>query len=403
MRFWMCVWVCAVSAVASGRAAEPLASGASGEVRALWVTRWDYRSPADVRRVLDECASLGVTDVMWQVRGQFDAMYRSEIEPWARDLFTDDPSKRDPGFDPLEQAVAVAHARGLRLHAWVNVYPMWKGKTPPSDPRHALNASPAWRLHDRAGKPQPFNDHYVVANPTDPAVKDRIVAVCRDIVSRYEVNGLHLDYVRFVSDTLEKEALYPGDAATLGRFTAARPGGDVESAPGREAFRAWIRDEITALVRRLRDEAVSARPGVVLTAAVWRRPDLGRDTYLQDGAAWLRDGLLDRAFPMIYTADNARYESDLNSWLDAAPGRPITPGIGIYTHDKRETVGEQVARGAAADGWAIFGYSSMFESVDPQQDHAPAAVAARAMRREAVAALLASERRPGPAPSPGAR
>ena len=95
------------------------------EVRGIWVTRWDFRSPEDVRRVVADAASIGVTDVFWQVRGQGDSYYRSRIEPWGEELFRDDRSRTDPGFDPLALAVQEAHRRGVRIHAWFNVMPMW--------------------------------------------------------------------------------------------------------------------------------------------------------------------------------------------------------------------------------------------------------------------------------------
>ena len=109
---------------ASGRAPaeEPLRAP---EVRAIWVTRWDYRSAADVRTILGNCRSLGLNRVYFQVRGRSDAFYRSNLEPWAEEL-----GGRDPGFDPLAVAIAEARKQDLELHAWANVLAGWKGRSP---------------------------------------------------------------------------------------------------------------------------------------------------------------------------------------------------------------------------------------------------------------------------------
>jgi len=372
---------------------------ADGAFRAIWVTRWDYRTEADVRRVIIDAASLGMTDVMWQVRGQADALYKSELEPWSEELFRDLPAgAKDPGFDPLTVAVAEAHSHGLRLHAWVNVMPLWKGKTPPRSPKHPYKTHPEWRLRDGAGNEQALNDHYVIVNPLMPEVQDHIVAVCRDIVTRYDVDGVHMDYIRFVSDTMKQPAAFPGDAgsiklfaASLGREVKTGKNGALVEAADIAAFQTFKRDSITRLVRRIRTEAVLARPGVQFTAAVWRTPELARETYLQDAAAWLRDGVLDRAMPMIYTADDAQFESDAKAWIAAAPGRPITPGVASYMQKPDQTP-RQITRSKelGAQGVAVFAYASLFESVDPNQDKRPADVTLRAQRRVALDAYLAT-------------
>lgn len=368
--------------------------GAAESFRGIWINRWDYRTPADVKRAIEEVASLGVTDVFWQVRGQADAFYRSELEPWGRELFRDLPANAtDPGFDPLELAVREAHARGLRLHAWFNVMPMWKGKEPPTDSRHMFHTHPLWRLYDAKGVPQALNDHYIIVNPIYPEVQDHIVRVARDIMTRYSVDGLHLDYVRFVSDTMKDAAAYPGDERSIELFKQATGRAGVASKDDRQAYRAFIRRRITDLVRRLKSEAVAARPGALLSAAVWRRPELAAEQQLQDAVAWLKEGVLDRALPMIYQDDDKQYESDLGAWV-AAVGKEntprLTPGIGNYKHNTPAQTGRQATIGCrlGVPTYAVYAYASLFESVDPTQSKIPKEVELRAARRRALAEYI---------------
>src|SRR5690606_20094903 len=79
----LCLLTCA-AVVWTPPAAAAAQSG--DRMRALWITRWDYRSADDVRKAIENAAWLGTTDVIWQVRGQGDAFYRSELEPWGHEL-----------------------------------------------------------------------------------------------------------------------------------------------------------------------------------------------------------------------------------------------------------------------------------------------------------------------------
>lgn len=355
-------------------------------MRGIWVTRWDYRTAVDVEKAIDDAAATGFTDVFWQVRGQADAYYRSSLEPWGEDLFRDRPNATDPGFDPLAVAVARAKQRGVRLHAWVNVYPLWKGKGQPKDSRHAFLRRPDWRLVDDRNEPQPQTDQYVVANPTDPTVQAHIAAVCRDIVSRYAVDGLHLDYVRFVNDGLPEGRIYPADAASIARFYDATGRRSLTSIEDKAAHAAWVRGEITTLVDRIRRDTKRIRPQLELSAAVWRTPTLAKEAVLQDSEAWLRDGTVDRVLPMIYTESNADYVRDLKLWVDAARGKPVTPGIGAYKHQATQTL-EQIRLSQPADGYCLFAYATIFESANPFEKKDATSVAMREARRRALEAV----------------
>ncbi len=89
-----------------------LAAAQEAELRALWVMRWDYRTPADVRQIVRKAAQYHFNAILFQVRGNGTVCYRSDIEPWAEEF-----GGQDPGWDPLQTAIAEAHEAGLTLHA----------------------------------------------------------------------------------------------------------------------------------------------------------------------------------------------------------------------------------------------------------------------------------------------
>lgn len=367
-----------------------------GPMRGLWVTRWDYRTPAEVTEAIDRAASLGVTDIFWQVRGQADAFYRSPFEPWGEELLTALPAGvTDPGYDPLELALAQAHARGLRLHAWVNVMPLWKGAKPPKSRDHPYYTHPEWRLIDQNGTAQPLNEHYVIVNPVLDEVQDYLARIVADLVDRYTIDGVHLDYIRFVSETMDDGKTYPGDARSMRLFESASGRSGVLTEDDRRAFRAWKRNRITDLVRRI-GESVDRKPGLLYSAAVWRDPIIGQVQYLQDAALWLRDGTIDAAFPMIYTVNDTQFRDDWQAWRQAASGGRIVPGLGIYLHDDPAASIRQIRIASSPDGYALFAYASVFDSANPLESMTPEAKAKRRVRRAGIEDYI--RQNPGPRP-----
>ncbi|MCI0343557.1 MAG: family 10 glycosylhydrolase [Planctomycetales bacterium] len=322
------------------------------EVRAVWVTRWDTATAADVREAIRNVRALRCNVALFQVRGAADAFYRSDLEPWAEEL-----GGEDPGYDPLAVACDEAHAAGVALHAYMNTMPAWRGTRPPRSPRHLWNAHRDWIAWGKDGKTQALSDKdYVVLNPSHPEARRHLVAVYRDVARRYPVAGIHLDYVRYLS---------PGfsyDPVSLGRFRA-ETGKEPGEAP--EAWARWRRDVLTSLVGEIAAACRAARPGVLVSAAVWRNPRRGRDDVLQDWPAWLEEGLLDWAFPMIYTKDEKAFRDDLLQCRAAVSRGLLLPGLGAYQHeaDPALTLAQiAAAREAGFPGFSLFAYGTFFPS-----------------------------------------
>ncbi len=359
-------------APAGRRPPRPLPS----PMRAIWVARYHYRTPEDVRRIMARCAALGANTVLWQVRGEGTVAYPSRLEPWSREF-----DFRDPGYDPLALAVSEAHRRGLRIEAWVNVMPGWRGRTPPPVKRQLYHAHPDWFVADARGRRQPLGDFYVILNPCRPEVRRHIANVVTEIVANYDVDGVHLDYVRFAWDGIPNaRARFPRDAQTLGlyrRETGRTPDEDPA------AWDAWRADQVTRTVAEVRQAVRRTRPGATLTAAVWNDPDEGYRDYLQNGPAWLRGGLVDALLPMAYSERLAAFVADIEAYRSAAPGRRIVPGVGVYKLDSAAGLEAQLAACARWGGdWALFSYDALFPTGrDPN-----AYDAVQDLRRRAVAA-----------------
>jgi uncharacterized lipoprotein YddW (UPF0748 family) len=354
--------------------------------RAIWVTRFDYKTRDDVERIVQNCKEAGFNTILFQVRGNATAFYRSSFEPWAEQL-----DGVDPGFDPLQTAIEAAHGRGMRLAAWMNVMPAWWGTTPPKDPEQVVNAHPDWLWYDQKGVRQPFSKKfYVSLNPCLPEVRRYLVSVMRDVVARYSIDELHLDYIRFPNEQPpgepDRSGLdYPRDARTVGLFqaeTGKKPTEDVA------AWNAWRTEQVTILVREIRHMMRETRPRVELSAAVGAVPQNALSHH-QDAQTWLAENLIDVVYPMNYTRDLTVFSERVANWQKIAAGRYVVMGVSLEPGDM-DIAGEELDTAMRAfNGFSVYAYSSMFDSANSSiasQDEATRFQ--RQQRRRAISPIL---------------
>jgi uncharacterized lipoprotein YddW (UPF0748 family) len=327
----------------------------AGLDRAIWVTRHDWRTAADVERVVHDCADAGFAAVLFQVRGNGTVLFDSRFEPWSEQF-----GFRHPGFDPLATAVAAAHARGLQLHAWVNAIPGWRGNAPPADPRQLWNARPDWFLADRHGQRQALaRGGYLCLNPCLPEVREHLVALCRELATRYRVDGIHLDYIRFVDRDQKGGAVYPTNARSVA-LCRRETGKDALLEPA--ALERWKTECVTRLVAAIRSELRRTRPELPLTAAVIADPARALADSNQDWPRWAEQRLVDALLPMNYSADDAEFRARAGREVDAGGAVAVIVGVGAYRHeDPAQTVRQlDAAHAAGASGTAVFAYASVF-------------------------------------------
>src|SRR5829696_3816977 len=177
------------------------------EARALWVTRFDYESEQKIARIMEIAARAHFNIVYFQARAASDAYYRSTIEPCAAILCG--KLGGTPTYDPLEVAVREGHRRGLQVHAYLNaltaraagIEGQCRSISEPDsgNPRHMLLEHPEWIMSESSGRllPCPNSEEYVWVSPSFPEVRTRLARVAADIARRYDVDGIHLDRIRY--------------------------------------------------------------------------------------------------------------------------------------------------------------------------------------------------------------
>ncbi len=376
------------------------------EVRGLWVVRSSMTSEAEVLAMVDNAASAGFNTLIVQVRGRADAFYRSSLEPRAETLTGPD------GFDPLALAVAEGHRRGLAVHAWVNTHLVWGPAPNPRSPEHLVNARPDWLGVPRALAEELFtlapNDpRYVDAlrryadrnrgtvegiytSPSHPEVQARVHEVWMDLLGRYDLDGIHFDYIRFPSGDFDYSrgglerfrawvaagnsgavggGLVPGSAGVPERFsTAGEALAFVDAHP--QAWADFRREQITGLVRRIYHDVKARRPEVVVSAAVIADADDAFRHRFQDWPGWLAEGILDIAVPMAYTPDNARFDRQIAEARSAAGVRErVWAGVGAYLNGLEGTLDKiDLARAHGAGGVVLFSYDWAVETAPGEDD-----------------------------------
>jgi uncharacterized lipoprotein YddW (UPF0748 family) len=194
--------------------------------------RTTLTSPESIRAMIREAESAGFNTLMVQVRGRGDAFYRSTVEPRAESL-AGEPSE----FDPLALVLEEAHARGMSVHAWVNTFLVWGSGALPVDRSHLVRARPDLlavpRALSRSLRDIPASDPRYVnallrnaranartveglyASPSHPDVQEWVLAVWKDLVERYPVDGMHFDYLRYPAGD------YDYSDATVAAFRAS--------------------------------------------------------------------------------------------------------------------------------------------------------------------------------------
>jgi uncharacterized lipoprotein YddW (UPF0748 family) len=345
--------------------------------RAIWIVRTDLVDPHRLSTAIDWAANTGFTDLFLQVRGRGDAFYRSALVPRAEQLGGSDR-------DPLAEALAAAHARGMRVHAWVNVGIAWSGKKRPSLHAHVARAHTDWFVWMATRGHAPRNmleigpnellkndvEGYFL-NPAHPEVGPHLEAVVRELVSAYDLDGIHFDYARLPRrvrslDPLSRTSFRAAggvDPLTLADPKAARHHyGDVEAARLGGLWEDWSEAQVTALITRLSGAARAARPGIMVSAAVYPDPAKARAELSQAWDRWLADRVIDVAVPMCYAADSDIARTDLAVAREATGGR-LWAGIGVYNKPLGEAMaGAELARQLGYEGVSIFSYSAAREA-----------------------------------------
>jgi len=373
-----------------------LAQTDNEEFRSTWVITWEHISggssvaenQARVREIMDNHVDANMNAVLWQARQSGTAYYNSSYEPWGYYA-----GSSDPGYDPLEYAIEQAHLRGLELHAWFNTFQSAStvAGTPSSE-------HPEWVCRDQSNIAMPS---YRALSPGLSEVREYLVNVAMEIVNNYDIDGLHLDYVRWNEHSdlaLNRQAPDPvkeisaldqiPDEQLMETLLDPQSGRylyDVEhpysggTPAGYSSWAEFWRSSVTTFVHALHDSVQSQKPWVRLSVAALGKYNWsgwnGYDVVYQDAALWFNQGYIDQLTPMHYhwTTSAGFYDmlsgGGIYSWGDyiqpgVDAGRLYSVGPGSYILDQNNVWTRHAAIVATSrtvswvDGFQFFSYGS---------------------------------------------
>ena len=269
---------------------------------------------------LDELQKDGVNVIIFQVRPECDALYESSIEPWSRFLTGQQGKAPSPYWDPLSWMIDQCHKRGMELHAWINPY---RARTK-STTVLATN-------HIKIRKPQNCfeYDGLTILNPGIAENRDYICAVARDIVTRYDVDGIHMDDYFYPYPAAGQQI--PDDAQYRQNSNGIKDRGD------------WRRYNVNLFIEQFYKTIHEAKPWVKVGISPFgiyrnkRSSSIGSNTnglqnyddLYADILLWVNNGWLDYCVPQIYWEIGnkaADYDTLIRWWNQYAGNRPLVIG-----------------------------------------------------------------------------
>lgn len=281
------------------------------EVRTIFVNAWDVgcRSAAEIDQLVADAHYCNANTIVAQMRRRGDTFYPSS-EPWASGI--------QSGFDALAYLVQKCHSTSPRLdvQAWFVVWPIASVSQVPSNPNHPYNKYRQYLTKTDTGATDIAGDYWF--DPGNPHAEQYTYGIIMDVVNRYDVDGINLDYIRFGY----KNAGYNDES--VARFNAAH---GLTGQPDMDngAWCDWRRQQVANFVRKCYANAIAVKPNIKVTADVFcSTPAPTTDSiwtataaymnYFQDWRAWMQEGILDLADPMSYFDCVGDYANHFGYW-----------------------------------------------------------------------------------------
>ena len=292
------------------------------EVRAVWLTTnygldWPINKMSaeaqqrELISLLDNLKQNNFNTVMFQVRAKGEVFYRSKIEPMASIIISQGIGS--PMYDPLAFAVKECHKRGLECHAWLVTYPLGKDK-------HVRSLGANSVTKKKPSIVKKYKGEWFL-DPGNPDTDEYLLSFVKEIVTNYDVDGIHFDYIRYPDNT----GKFP-DASTYRIYGKGK------------SLQEWRRDNISRFVTKTYDWIKSQKKWVqVSSSPLGRYRTLGGvgsgwtalETVFQDAGKWMKMGKHDALYPMMYYKEHLFYPF-VDDWILNGNNRIVVPGLGAY-------------------------------------------------------------------------
>jgi len=338
--------------------------------------------PDSIPKIIELATELDITDLYIQVVVAGYAYYHSKILPRSQYL----SKVSSPEYDPLASFIKIAHNRSIRIHAWVNVFLVWSLPKPPDSLRHILYTHPEWfvkNIHQRSMSEYSYQEwkglglEGLYLDPGHQEVQRHLVKVCTEIVTKYPVNGIHFDFIRYpgilwgIAEE-DKSAIFVGpEADTLKWLNLVRY-------PGLPFYYRWMvwhywqlnREKeimINQTVQNIANmvKGCAIKKDCAVSAAVFANPSLGRYRFAQNWLGW--EGSIDFPIIMSYTRNIGLFLDFLNYTL--IHNQDAVFGIGLLWPDMESVAAleRELTSCHSGAGICYFDFTNIDTMVDLQK------------------------------------
>lgn len=293
---------------------------AKKEIRAAWITtvgNYDWPTTkgnaeaqkAELTGILNRCHLFNFNAAILQIRPVADAFYPSQLEPWS--VYLTGTQGQDPGYDPLKFAIEESHKRGMEFHAWLNPYRIGSTSAVLSA-NHPAIKNPSWVVEYK-------NVRYF--NPGMPEVRAHLIAVVKDIVTRYDVDAIHFDDYFYPDGS--KSAVNPFEFDDQVAFNKYANGTDIHT---------WRADNVNLMVSEVSAAVKNIKPRVLFGISPAGRRENSLNLYA-DPFVWMDNKWIDYLAPQIYWEFGhsvADFGTLASFWNSNARNIPVVIGIAAY-------------------------------------------------------------------------
>jgi uncharacterized lipoprotein YddW (UPF0748 family) len=336
---------------------------AQPEIRAMWLDRGTIvkaGNEVELAKIFDKLAKAGINTIFLETVNASYPIYPSQVAPQQNPLIRD--------WDPLESAVKLAHARGMELHAWVWVFAAGNNRhneiinVSPDYLGPVLAANPDWANYDNRGNIIPIGQTKPFLDPANPQVREYLTKLYTEIVTRYQVDGIHLDYIRYpFQDSLVGRSYGYGKAARE-QFKQQTGIDPLDISPSqRDLWQQWTAfrtQKVDSFVAELSQTLRQKRNTLILSVAVFPLPEYERvEKIQQHWEVWARRGDIDLIVPMTYALDTPRFQGLAQPWITSTKlgATLLVPGIRLKSLPTMGAFDQlQLLRDLPVNGYALF-------------------------------------------------
>ena len=322
-------------------------TASADEFRGLWVDAFGsgFLSSNEVSQLVADCKNYNFNAVVVEMRRRGDAFYVPHAP-------NQDPKTTAiaSNFDALGELIKQCHQSNPRIevHCWAVANLIWSGTSAPTQAGHVYNTHPEY-LTKTSGGSTSFSEGYFL-DPGHPDAMQWNYNMAKDIVSHYDIDGFHWDYIRYP----QQDAGY--NATAIARYNAEF-GTTGQPSMSSSQFSTWRRRQVTDFIRWANADLLEIKPSLIISAAVFANRTDAFSFRFQDWSAWSQEGLLDVFMPMNYSADNATFNSRVDDAFSHQGIRRCYMGQGAYLNTKENTLTQlQYVRSKPLSGSLVYSY-----------------------------------------------